>query len=213
MFHVKQILHRLTPEQRNHLKAFEAAVLQFNAQFNLVSRPSANDFWAHHVADCLGLAVRRFPDGAVVADWGTGGGLPAIPLAIAFPRVTFYAVDSNRKKHFALRTIQRQLGLKNLHPWHGRANSFPHRLQYSVSRATAPLTDLWAWHSRCANPQSDLTSEDWNCGLVCLKGGDLRPECDGLNRRYAGLHIETIPLADTSRNIVHVYRRALRSAR
>ncbi len=185
--------------------AFEMAIQRLNLQINLVSRPSARDFWVRHVADCLALAAQRFPDGAVVADWGTGGGLPAVPLAVAFPGATFYAVDSNRKKHFVLRQIQRELGLSNLYPWHGRAEAFPYELQYSVSRATAPLTDLWAWHHRSASPAAKVTPGCWKEGLVCLKGGNLRAQFNALNQRYPGLHVESTPLADSSRKIVHVY--------
>ena len=208
MFHVKQLLRRLTPEQQNNLKAFEAAVQRLNTQINLVSRPSAKDFQTRHLTDCLALAGRNFPDGATVVDWGTGGGLPAVPLSIVFPKVTVYAVDANRRKYFALRQIQRQLDLSNLHPWHGRAEAFPYALQYSVSRATASLVHLWAWHIRRAKPAAQTRPGYWRDGLVCLKGGDLRIECNELTQRYAGLRIEIVPLTHASRCIVHVYQDA-----
>ena len=40
----------------------------------------------------------NFKNGSNVLDVGTGGGFPGIPLAILFPEVNFYLVDSIGKK-------------------------------------------------------------------------------------------------------------------
>ena len=52
-----------------------------------------------HVLHSLGIAmVMSFESGSKVLDVGTGGGFPGIPLAILFPDVNFYLVDSIGKK-------------------------------------------------------------------------------------------------------------------
>ncbi|MDE2732612.1 MAG: class I SAM-dependent methyltransferase [Bacteroidota bacterium] len=204
MFHGKQFFGRLTPEQQDQLRDFEQLFLEANAAVNLVSRASADRFRRAHLWDCLVMAQRELPAGAKVVDWGTGGGLPAVPLAVVFPLVEFYAVDANRKKHFALRHFVRKLGLDNLHPWHGRAEAFPHGIDYSVSRATADLDILWSWHARAAREFTATGSQQWSAGLLCRKGGDLSRELSKLHGRFDGLMVELIPAG--SGKLVHVSR-------
>ncbi len=183
----------LTDAQRERLAAFEEQLRHFNRRFNLVSGDTVADFMERHVRHCLALAWKPFPPGSIVVDWGTGGGLPAVPLAIRFPDVTVYAVDAVGKKIQAVRAIGRRLGLENLHPWHGRAEAWTRPVHYSVSRATAPLVDLWRWHVRVAAPLA-APAEAWPPGLICLKGGDLTGEIAALHRLDPSLHVEQHPL-------------------
>lgn len=144
---------------------------------------------------CLALAARAFPAGSTVVDWGTGGGLPALPVAACFPAVTVHAVDAVGKKVEAVRVMARRLGLTNVHPWHGRAEAWPGTAQYSISRATAPLADLWAWHRRVFEaPATPAPDGAWAPGLLCLKGGDLRDEIAGLEAAFPGLTVTLHPL-------------------
>jgi 16S rRNA (guanine527-N7)-methyltransferase len=179
------------PESRRPLlDAYAGEIIAWNSKVNLVSRTSLDELENRHIKHCLSIAWRRFPESARVVDWGTGGGLPAVPLAIAFPTVSFIAVDSIAKKTAALRCIVRDLGLDNIDVWQGRAESWNGTSSYFVSRATAPLRHLWRWSRRAlADPASsapapsDATEQansderaTWKPGLICLKGGDLGKE-------------------------------------
>ena len=206
MFHVKHLLRQLTSEQVAQLRDFEEAFLRLNRYTNLVSRRSVTAFWKKHVLDSLSLAHRRFPEEAVVVDWGTGGGLPVIPLAIIFPHVIFYAVDSNQRKQYAVRHMQRQLNLTNVRPWHGRAETFPYAVDYSVSRATVSLETLWTWHIRVAKKERAVMEDQWCPGLLCRKGGDLSLEINALHQRFEDLAVQSVPLPDSSGVVVHVRR-------
>ncbi len=167
----------MTAEQEALLRRFEVLLLEFNQRINLISREDEDAVYEHHILHCLSLTRHTFPSGSVVVDWGTGGGLPAIPLAIAFPDVLIVAVDAVGKKVQAVRAMARRLGLDNVVAWHGRAEAFDGRADYSVSRATAPLADLWAWHARVAVPSKQcLDAGLWRRGVMCLKGGDLVDE-------------------------------------
>ena len=181
-------LEHLTDDQRALLKAFAASLLEHNRRVNLISRADQEHVFEHHILHSLALTFRLFPPGSTVVDWGTGGGLPAVPLAIAFPDCRFVAVDATEKKIAAVRAIGRQLRLDNLETWHGRAEQFTERLDYSVSRATAPLSDLWSWHAKAAEPGFDQEG-CWRRGLLCLKGGDLLEEISRARRRHPGLEV------------------------
>lgn len=207
---------QLSETQRGQLEAFEQLLLRFNRQHNLISGGTERHIREQHTLHALTLTRRRFPDGSAVVDWGTGGGLPALPLAIAFPDVRFYAVDAVRKKIFAVRSMARRLGLENLEAWHGRADRWPGRAHYSVSRATAPLAALWRWHQRIrSDDEPARTAEHWQPGLLCLKGGDLTAERETLLQRDPAAHVEDLDLHDLlgrdffqQKFLLHVYRPA-----
>jgi 16S rRNA (guanine527-N7)-methyltransferase len=190
------MLSDLTDTQRRQLAEYERQLAAFNRKLNLVSGRAVAEIRERHVLHSLALAVRDFPAGAGVVDWGTGGGLPAIPLAIRFPDVVFHPVDSVGKKIMAVETMVRRIGLANVRPWNGRAEEWPGRAHYAMSRATAPLADLWRWFERVRQPLADVPDGAWSPGLVCLKGGDLSDELAALDAEFPGLSVETIPLPD-----------------
>lgn len=174
----------LDDAQRATLDIYAAELERLNVRVNLVARPASRADVERHVRHCLALATRPFPDGAVVVDWGTGGGLPAVPLAVAFPGVQVVAVDAVGKKTEAVKLFARRLGLENLSVWNGRAEAYDGPApDYSVSRATAPLASLWSWHERVARPL-DAPEGAWTPGLVCLKGGDLDAEAAALAEAF-----------------------------
>ena len=199
MFHVKQLHLELQTQQHEKLFAFAQLLQQYNRRLNLVSRRTTDRGFLRHIQECLALAAYRFENGSSLVDWGTGGGLPAIPLAIVFPEVTVHAVDAVQKKIFAINTFKRQLDLPNLQPWHGRSERFVHRINHSVSRATAPLCTLWSWHKRAA-----IQDRNGLGALYCLKGGDLSAELAVLRKADSSVQVKIKPVPETTRVVVQV---------
>jgi 16S rRNA (guanine527-N7)-methyltransferase len=186
---------RLTAKQRQQLNAFEEMLCRFNERVNLISPDSERHFQMQHLLHCLTLTVRDFPAGSTVVDWGTGGGLPAVPLAICYPEVTVVGVDSVGKKGRAVRTMARRLDLDNCYAWTGRAAEWAGTAHYSVSRATAPLAELWQWHRRVAVDLPEPAGEEaWPPGLLALKGGDLSDEVAALRDAAPDVAVERRPL-------------------
>lgn len=185
----------LSAAQREQLTAYEQLLRRFNQKVNLVSPDTEPHIRERHVLHSLALTWCRFPLGSRIVDWGTGGGLPAIPLAIAFPEVEVFAVDSVGKKVRAVRAMARRLGLDNLFAWEGRAERWTGSAHYSVSRATAPLADLWRWHQRVADPDAPSSEGDvWRPGLICLKGGNLSDEIADLHAEDPDATVKQHPL-------------------
>ena len=199
------------PQDREHLvDAYVEALERANRVVNLVSRATVESIRSHHVAHSLTLAMRRFPVRSRIVDWGTGGGLPAIPLAIAFPEIEVIAVDSIAKKTRALDGIVREIGLENVTVWNGRAEYWDGRAHFAVSRATAPVDRLWSWTHRVLVPVESGEGE-WEGGLLCLKGGDLETELRTLKKKGQDAEVERIALDETfdrsewaGKYIVHV---------
>ena len=89
----------LTEEQRERFARLEGLYREWNEKINVISRKDMDEFWVHHVLHSLAIAkIIRFAPGTRVMDVGTGGGFPGIPLAILFPEVNFYLIDSIGKK-------------------------------------------------------------------------------------------------------------------
>lgn len=185
----------LTAAQRQQCNAFAEMLRRFNDRVNLISPDTEEEFETRHLLHCLALSHRDFAAGSTIVDWGTGGGLPAIPLAIRYPDVTVIGVDSVGKKVRAVRTMARRLDLKNCYAWNGRAEDWDGEAHYSVSRATAPLATLWQWHRRVAVPlQAARREEEWAPGLLALKGGDLQSEIEELRTDDPSANLERHPL-------------------
>ena len=185
----------LDARQKDQLDRFAAELVRLNKRLNLVAPTTLRESELErvHLRHSLALATKAFPSEATVVDWGAGGGLPTVPLAIAFPQTRFVAVDAVGKKMEAVRTFARRLGLPNLEVWIGRAETYdgpaPH---YAVSRATAPLADLWAWTSRVIQPLATAPEAEglWRPSLLTLKGGNLDGEIAALHEANEGLAVE-----------------------
>lgn len=144
---------------------------EVNSKVNLISRKDETNLVERHVLHSLSIAKYiRFPEDSKVADAGTGGGFPGIPLAVYFPKVHFTLVDSIAKKINAVKEIADVLELGNVTVLHSRIEEVNETFDFAVSRAVAPLKTLRQWmKSKISNRYSES-------GLICLKGGDLKNE-------------------------------------
>lgn len=76
-----------------------------------------------------------FPAGDAldIFDIGSGGGLPAIPLAIRYPQHRFTLVESDRKKSIFLQHAASLLGLKNVRVMHERSEKVSQDPAYAAT--------------------------------------------------------------------------------
>jgi 16S rRNA (guanine527-N7)-methyltransferase len=168
--------------QVQQLAALESLYHSWNAQINVISRKDIGSLYEKHVLHSLSIAATfNFLPGTEVIDIGTGGGFPGIPLAILFPDTRFQLVDSIAKKLKVVDAIVDALKLSNIRTQHIRVEEIRgKKFDIAISRAVAPLKDLWFWSRPLLKPQNLKTekSEDLPnaSGLICLKGGDLARE-------------------------------------
>lgn len=149
--------------------------IEWNQQINVISRKDIDELYTRHVLHSLSIAaVCPFNPGMKIVDIGTGGGFPGIPLAIFYPEVDFLLVDSIGKKLKVVQGVADAIGLKNVKILHSRMEEIPQQtFDFAVSRAVAPLKDLWKW---CKPYIQKRKSTELANGLICLKGGDLAQE-------------------------------------
>ena len=72
-------------------------------------------------------------------DIGTGGGFPSVPIAIVYPDLEVFALDSIRKKITAIENMKSELKISNLHPICDRVENLNDKFDIITSRAVANL--------------------------------------------------------------------------
>lgn len=184
--------------QRRCFTAFATSLAAWNEKVNLVSRKDLDNLWARHMLHSVAILFHaRIAHDADVADIGTGGGFPGIPLKICRPDLSFVLMDSIAKKIAAVRDMlttlqQTDPRMERISAVCGRAEAMAklpaHRGAYDVvvARAVAPLVDLVGWSAPLLRPQGRL---------LALKGGALDAEIHALNKMFPRLHVSRQPLS------------------
>jgi 16S rRNA (guanine527-N7)-methyltransferase len=187
---VQKYFSEFTAQQTEQLSKLKDVYEEWNQKINVISRKDIESLYEKHVLHSLSIAaIFDFKPGTQIVDLGTGGGFPGIPLAIFFPDVHFHLTDSIGKKLKVVEAAAEQLGLKNVTTQHTRTEDIKNKkFDYVVSRAVAPLRDLWMWSQPILKAKGqgmsvEADGETYYGGLICLKGGDLAEEI-----RQSGLH-------------------------
>ena len=124
------------------LAEFLRLLSKWNEIHNLTAITRPEEMIKRHLLESLALA--SFLKGDRIADVGSGGGLPGIPLAITEPDRQFTLVESRSKRVSFLRHVSGALNLKNVIVEHARVEELPAILPFEtvLARAVAPLPDL-----------------------------------------------------------------------
>lgn len=91
-------------------------LLAMNEHMNLTAITDPAEVWTRHALDALTLVplLADLKAGARVVDVGSGGGVPAIPVAIARPDLKVTMVEATQKKAAFLEAVAKALGLANV---------------------------------------------------------------------------------------------------
>src|SRR3989337_2935426 len=195
-----------TPHQLQQFEALGSLYKEWNEKINVISRKDIDSLYERHVLHSLSIAASlEFQPGSEIIDLGTGGGFPGIPLAIFFPEVKFHLVDRIAKKLKVVDAVAETIGLTNVTTQHSRIEEIKNKkFDFVVSRAVAPLKDLWRWSKpllRISTKKETQSTESafahsrfstHQPGLICLKGGDLAEEIQESNTRPRLMEIKEI---------------------
>jgi len=132
----------VTAEQSTALAAFVELLLRWNKVHNLTGVRGADEVVDRHLVESF--ALRALLKGNEVADVGSGGGLPGLPLAIAEPERRFTLIESRAKRVHFLRHAAAELKLANVEVAHGRAEDLLVERPFAtvLARAVAPPAEL-----------------------------------------------------------------------
>ena len=179
----------ISDSQWQLLEKWAVMLLDVNQKVNLISRKETDLLWEKQILPCLSLLIfRKIPAGVDVCDFGTGGGLPGVILAIVRPDLRLTLLDSRQKKVAVVQQMIDTLKLSNVQIVHGRGEeigkqhpSWRQRFPFVTARAVAPLIDLVRWTSALRKPESVLH---------VFKGGEIRDEFKALTKMVSGFKVK-----------------------
>lgn len=125
---------------KNYMEQF----LEENSKVNLISKNDEKYLWEKHVFDSLAIEkfFEKYSIPNTLLDIGTGGGFPALPIAITYPKIKVTALDSIGKKIRAVESIKTSLGLKNLEAVCSRVENLDGKFEVVTSRAVSSLKNI-----------------------------------------------------------------------
>lgn len=152
-------LSRPVDEVAADLESFSVLLSKWQRVQNLVSRETLSDVWRRHIGDSLQVLKLLGEQDNVILDLGSGGGLPAIPMAIGSKGSgrRFYLVEPNSRKVSFLRTVAREINLpvtvfdKRSEDLDSRETVIPDVI---TSRALASLQELCAMAAPFFGPRT-----------------------------------------------------------
>jgi 16S rRNA (guanine527-N7)-methyltransferase len=138
-------------------------LLEWNRSTNLTRIVEPHAIAIKHFLDSILITRHVQIAKKTIADIGSGGGFPGIPLAILNPDCSLVLIESLRKKTSFLKHMIRTLQLSNVEAYNGRAQDYPAPALFdlAISRAFASISDFTAIAARLIKPQGSI---------VCMKG-------------------------------------------
>jgi 16S rRNA (guanine527-N7)-methyltransferase len=103
-------LRPLEPRALDQLAQYLEVLLRWNARLNLTAVRKPMQIVERHFIECIQCA-QALPEVGTLLDFGSGAGLPGIPIAIVRPEISVTLGESQGKKAAFLREAVRVLGL------------------------------------------------------------------------------------------------------
>ncbi|MEI6520648.1 MAG: 16S rRNA (guanine(527)-N(7))-methyltransferase RsmG [bacterium] len=154
---------------------FYQLLFDANSRMNLTAITTPRDAATKHFADSMTVSlVANIKAGNKLMDFGTGAGLPGVPLAIMYPQTIFTLNDSTSKKIDFIKSVVAEMGINNIYPLWGRTEDLGRdqrhrgRYDFATARAVAHLAVLVEY----ALPVLKKGGM-----LIAMKGCDCEIEC------------------------------------
>ena len=207
----------LSANQLGQLDRYLDLLIEWNEKINLTRIVNREDAEVKHVADALtllkflpkprgegggrrdenrsSLIPHRSP--LSLADVGTGGGVPGVPLAICRPDIKVTLIDSTKKKLDTIAKIVSEIGLANVQTLHSRIEQAKVTFDVITARAVADLDTLIGWCQPLMRPTTVL---------LAMKGPKAAEELAAANHRLQRMkrnaRIEPITVPELSGHCV-----------
>ncbi len=144
---LEQLGINIDEKQKKLFSSFSDLFTEYNSNINLISKNDVKFLFQKHIYDSLAfnLFYEKYSSKQLlnIMDIGTGGGFPAIPIALLYKNIDVTALDSINKKINFIKTVIDKLEIKNINPICSRVEELPLSMKSSfdviVSRAMADL--------------------------------------------------------------------------
>jgi len=177
------------------LLAYLELLAKWNKTYNLTAIRDPDKMISHHLLDSLAV-LPHLPAGTL-ADVGSGGGLPGIPLAIAEPARRVTLNDANHKKAAFLQQAVIELQLANAELHIGRAEAWRPARPFAcvITRGFAEIGDFIATCRHLLAPGGVLAAMKGVFPQTELQRVPTDADCRDVRRLQ-------VPLLDAERHLV-----------
>jgi 16S rRNA (guanine527-N7)-methyltransferase len=122
-------------------RAYLEVLLRWNQRLSLTAVRDPDQIIQRHFVECAFVAQRLPKDISDLMDYGSGAGLPGIPIAICRPEMSVTLAEAHAKKASFLREALRVLDLKG-EVYGGRVETMPERQFDAVAMRAVEKMDL-----------------------------------------------------------------------
>jgi len=203
---------QLDERQLDQFEQYFELLVEWNEKMNLTAITEKEDVYLKHFFDSVSAAFFvNFKSPIKLCDVGAGAGFPSIPLKICFPELDVTIVDSLQKRITFLENLAKELGLKNTHFYHDRAETFAQKPEFReqfdivTARAVARMSVL----SELCLPLVKLDGM-----FVAMKASSAEEELKAagyalkqLGGKLSTVHAFTLPIEESERNIAIITKR------
>lgn len=183
----------LAPDFAPQAVKFILELTKWNKSYNLTAVRDPLNMVPLHLLDSIVLQPFIDSEMREVLDVGSGGGLPGIPLALAFPEKKFVLLDSNGKKTRFLSHIKMTLGLSNVEVVQSRVEDFIGKFDLVTCRAFASLVDIAAGVEHLVKDKGSI---------FAMKSKDETLEKGASDIYFDSVHGLNVPGIDAPRHLV-----------
>ena len=142
---VEERLASRYPDAVVGLRAYAALLAGDGVVRGLIGPRETARLWSRHLANCAVLE-ELVPEGAALADVGSGAGLPGLPLALVRPDLRVVLVEPLLRRATFLSEAVAALGIEDrVEVLRGRAEEQRLGVDVVTARAVAPLDRLAGW--------------------------------------------------------------------
>lgn len=185
----------LSDKQLQDLKTYAHMLQAWNKKINVTALDDIQDIVNFHFQDSLEIAHHvDFTKIQMIADVGSGGGFPGLPLKILFDHLQLVIIEVNHKKLDFLKAVVAELGIEGVQffdlDWRTFLRKIALPIDLFLARASLQPEELL----RIFKPQSTYgharliywASQHWQADTVSMQflNGDVPYEVGGKQRRY-----------------------------
>ncbi|MFZ0662013.1 MAG: 16S rRNA (guanine(527)-N(7))-methyltransferase RsmG [Acidobacteriaceae bacterium] len=193
-------LAELPPDALSRFGQYLELLLKWNSRLNLTAIRERDAILKRHFVECIQCA-QALPEalGARLLDFGSGAGLPGIPIAICRPEIRVTLAESQGKKVAFLREAVRTLEL-DAEVWDGRVGDLPKEARFDL--VTLRAVDKMA--EACGIARERVAPKGW---IVVFATESVQA---GLKQALLGIEwVREIPIAGLDRGRILIGQRVV----
>ena len=166
-------------------RAFAQKLANDSDDLGLLGPRELDKLWSRHILNSA-VVAETVKAGGLVADVGSGAGLPGIPMAIALPEAHFVLIEPMERRSSWMLEVIEELGLTNVEVRRARAEEvLDLKFDIVTARAVAALDKLLRLTVHLLKPGGSL---------IALKGSKAAEEIEAAKRLQKKLGIASFEI-------------------